>query len=80
VCTLLALQLKRVRAALPASGDDEPVLEELARFGVAINQSLAVLSRAGASPLELRSIVRTACAAVADALARFAVAERRGPA
>ncbi|MEV4299724.1 hypothetical protein [Microbispora rosea] len=41
-------------------------------FVVAINQSPAVLSRAGASDAELRSVARLARTTVADTLARAA--------
>ncbi|MFI6588312.1 TetR/AcrR family transcriptional regulator [Embleya sp. NPDC050493] len=48
---------------------DARTLDELAMFVVAVNQSLAVLSRAGASDAELRSVARLACATVANTLA-----------
>ncbi|MFE7171285.1 hypothetical protein [Streptomyces sp. NPDC057616] len=43
---------------------------ELATYVVAVNQSLAVLSRARASEAELRTVVRLACTTVADNLVR----------
>ncbi len=46
---LLDLQRQRVHTALAASSADSRTLDELATFVVAVNQSLAVLSRAGAS-------------------------------
>ena len=46
---LLDIQRQRVRAALADSSADSQTLDELATFVVAVNQSLAVLSRAGAS-------------------------------
>ncbi|MFD8649138.1 TetR/AcrR family transcriptional regulator [Streptomyces sp. RLB3-17] len=67
---LLDLQRQRVRAALADSSADSRTLDELATFVVAVNQSLAVLSRAGASDAELRSVTRLACTTVADTLAR----------
>ncbi|MFE6049204.1 TetR/AcrR family transcriptional regulator [Kitasatospora sp. NPDC056446] len=71
---LLDLQRRRVRTALathsPAPAAD--TLDELASFVVAVNQSLAVLSRADASDAELRSVARLACTTVADTLARAA--------
>ncbi|MEU1285615.1 TetR/AcrR family transcriptional regulator [Kitasatospora sp. NPDC005856] len=69
---LLDLQHRRVRAALADSSADARTLDELATFVVAVNQSLAVLSRAGAPGTELRSVTRLACATVADSLARAA--------
>ncbi|MFE4972923.1 TetR/AcrR family transcriptional regulator [Kitasatospora sp. NPDC056651] len=75
---LLALQHQRIRAALACSPADARTLDEIATFVVAVNQSLAVLSRAGASDAELRSVTRLACTTVADSLAR-AAAERDAP-
>lgn len=72
---LLDLQRQRVRTALADSSADSRTLDELAAFVVAVNQSLAVLSRAGASDAELRSVARLASATVADTLARAASAE-----
>ena len=69
---LLDTQRQRVRAALADSSADSHTLDELAMFVVAVNQSLAVLSRAGASDAELRSVARLACTTVADTLARAA--------
>ncbi|MET8544328.1 TetR/AcrR family transcriptional regulator [Kitasatospora sp. NPDC004799] len=67
---LLDRQHRRVRAALADSSSAGPgTLDELATFVVAVNQSLAVLSRAGASDTELRSVTRLACATVARSLA-----------
>ncbi|MEU0581465.1 TetR/AcrR family transcriptional regulator [Streptomyces griseoincarnatus] len=69
---LLDMQRQRVRAALEDSSADARTLDELATYVVAVNQSLAVLSRAGVSDAELRSVVRLACTTVADTLARAA--------
>ncbi|WP_049653361.1 TetR/AcrR family transcriptional regulator [Kitasatospora sp. MY 5-36] len=69
---LLDLQRRRVRAALADSPADARTLDELAAFVVAVNQSLAVLSRAGTPDAELRSVARLACATVADSLTRAA--------
>ncbi|MFE4516217.1 TetR/AcrR family transcriptional regulator [Kitasatospora sp. NPDC056783] len=69
---LLALQRRRIRAALADSPADARTLDELAAFVVAVNQSLAVLSRAGTPDAELRSVARLACTTVADSLARAA--------
>ncbi|MGA4845913.1 TetR/AcrR family transcriptional regulator [Streptomyces sp. G5(2025)] len=69
---LLDAQRQRVRAALADSPADAQTLDELAAFVVAVNQSLAVLSRAGSSDAELRSVARLACTTVADTLARAA--------
>ncbi|MEU5835709.1 TetR/AcrR family transcriptional regulator [Streptomyces diacarni] len=67
---LLDTQRQRVRAALADSLADSRTLDELATFVVAVNQSLAVLSRTGTSDAELRSVARLACTTVADTLAR----------
>ncbi|MEV5776677.1 TetR/AcrR family transcriptional regulator [Streptomyces antimycoticus] len=67
---LLDLQRRRVREALADSSADPQVLDELATYVVAVNQSLAVLSRAGTPDAQLRSVVRLACTTVADTLAR----------
>ncbi|MET9859627.1 TetR/AcrR family transcriptional regulator [Streptomyces smyrnaeus] len=70
VRALLDMQRRRVRAALADSAADARVLDELATFVVAVNQSLAVMSRAGTSDSELRAVARLACTTVADTLAR----------
>ncbi|WP_405572755.1 TetR/AcrR family transcriptional regulator [Streptomyces phaeochromogenes] len=69
---LLDVQHQRVRAALADSSADARTLDELATFVVAVNQSLAVLSRAGTSDAELHSVARLTCTTVADTLARAA--------
>ncbi|MER6920922.1 TetR/AcrR family transcriptional regulator [Streptomyces spiralis] len=69
---LLDLQRQRIRTALADSSADTRTLDELATFVVAVNQSLAVLSRAGTSDAELRSVARLACTTVADTLTRAA--------
>ncbi|MER7154301.1 TetR/AcrR family transcriptional regulator [Streptomyces lydicus] len=71
---LLDAQHRRVRAALTDSPAAPQVLDELATYVVAVNQSLAVLSRAGRPDPELRSVARLACTTVADTLARAASA------
>ncbi|MGW7541812.1 TetR/AcrR family transcriptional regulator [Streptomyces sp. NPDC054770] len=71
---LLDMQRRRIRAALADSPANSRTLDELAMFVVAVNQSLAVLSRAGTSDAELRSVARLACTTVADTLARTASA------
>lgn len=63
---LLDLQRARVRAALDDPQIDPATLDDLALYIVAVNQSLAVLSRAGASDRELRTVVRFACETVAS--------------
>ncbi|MFE2157760.1 TetR/AcrR family transcriptional regulator [Streptomyces lydicus] len=69
---LLDAQHRRVREALTGSPADPQVLDELATYIVAVNQSLAVLSRAGTPDPELRSVARLACTTVADTLTRAA--------
>lgn len=66
---LLDLQRARIRAALDVPYADPAVLDDLAAYVVAVNQSLAVLSRAGASDAELRAVVRLACETVANRVA-----------
>ncbi|MEU2427063.1 hypothetical protein ABZ619_39635 [Streptomyces sp. NPDC007851] len=62
-----------MRAALAdSSAGTRTLVDELATFVVAVNQSLAVLSRAGAPDAELRSLARLTCTTVADTLARAA--------
>ncbi|MGW4734736.1 TetR/AcrR family transcriptional regulator [Streptomyces shenzhenensis] len=70
VRALLDTQRRRVRAALADSGAEPRILDELAGFVVAVQQSLAVLSCAGSSDAELRVVVRLACRTVADTLTR----------
>jgi AcrR family transcriptional regulator len=66
---LVEVQRQRVRTALTDSPADPRVLDELATFVVGINQSLAVLSRAGVADTELRAIARLAVTTVANTLA-----------
>ena len=65
---LLDLQHARIRAALDTPHVDPAMLDDLATYIVAVNQALAVLSRAGASDAELRAVVRLACETVANRL------------
>ncbi|MFJ3027065.1 TetR/AcrR family transcriptional regulator [Streptomyces tendae] len=65
---LIAAQQQRIRTALADSSADCQSLDELATFVVAVNQSLAVLSRIGSPDSELRSVARLACSTVADAI------------
>ncbi|MEU6142798.1 TetR/AcrR family transcriptional regulator [Streptomyces sp. NPDC047081] len=67
VRALVEAQRRRVRGALAGAAPD--VLDELALYVVAVNQSLAVLSRAGTPVDELRVVTRLACATVAHTLA-----------
>ncbi|WP_274911458.1 TetR/AcrR family transcriptional regulator [Streptomyces sp. WZ-12] len=63
---LLGAQRERVRAALaPLPGVGGAELDDLALYLVGVNQSLAVLSRAGTSPAELSAVARIACGTVA---------------
>ncbi|WP_037578662.1 TetR/AcrR family transcriptional regulator [Phaeacidiphilus oryzae] len=66
---LLDQQRRRVRAALDGASAAPGALDELAGYVVAVNQALAVLSRAGATDAELRSVARLACDTVAGAVA-----------
>ena len=62
----LGFQRRRLGAALEAGGMGERDAEAFALHAAAVNQSLAVMSRADASPAHLLSIV----AVTVDALAR----------
>lgn len=64
----LGFQRRRLRAALMAGGLGEEGAEAFALHAAAVNQSLAVMSRAGASPAQLRTIVDVTVDAVATAL------------
>jgi AcrR family transcriptional regulator len=68
----------RVRAALLAGGVPRKQAEDLASLVVAVNQSLSVLSRGGASLRELRTVARTTCSAVGDALEKASSSESAG--
>lgn len=65
--SLLARQRERIRAALVPVTLPPAKIDELALFVVGVNQSLAVLSRAGVPSAELRSVVGIACSVVANA-------------
>ncbi|MDQ0809119.1 AcrR family transcriptional regulator [Streptomyces sp. B3I7] len=80
VRALLDAQRRRVRAALARSSADGRTLDELATYVVAVNQSLAVLSRAGTPVPELRAVARLARTTVADTLARGAGDDDHPPA
>lgn len=72
VRALLDTQRGVVRAALAGTTTDAETLDELAGYVVAVNQSLAVLSRAGSTTEELRAVTRLACDTVACRLRRAA--------
>jgi AcrR family transcriptional regulator len=66
---LLDRQRSRVRAALgEPRGVPDRVLDDVAAFVVAANQSLAVMSRVGSPEPELRAIVALTAGAVASSL------------
>jgi AcrR family transcriptional regulator len=73
VRALLDRQRALVRGALTTRGTgvdaDAGDLDELAAYVVAVNQSLAVLSRSGSPGAELRAVVRLAVETVAHRLA-----------
>ncbi|WP_020496680.1 TetR/AcrR family transcriptional regulator [Sciscionella marina] len=73
---LLARQRERVRGALTGAVRDATGLDELVGFVVGLNQSLAVLSRAGAAEAELRSIARLGSATVARSIMDTDAGER----
>ncbi|MEY9931756.1 AcrR family transcriptional regulator [Catenulispora sp. GP43] len=54
---VFGLQRQRLHAALKAGGLADRDAEDFAVHTVAVNQSLAVMSRAGASPAQLRAVV-----------------------
>lgn len=62
------LQTARLLAAMRASGLADSDAEAFAVHVAAVNQSLAVMSRAGASPAQLRAIVDVTLAALSHAL------------
>lgn len=64
----LRRQHARVLSPLLAGGLDREKAGELASLVVAVNQSLAVLSRAGRPLGELRAVARVTCATVGDAV------------
>ncbi|GAA2065430.1 TetR/AcrR family transcriptional regulator [Streptomyces albiaxialis] len=65
----LGLQRQRLRTALKAGGRlTDQHAEAFAEHTVAVNQSLAVMSRAGASPAQLRTIVGVTVDALSQAL------------
>ncbi|SFF94691.1 transcriptional regulator, TetR family [Actinacidiphila alni] len=57
---LLDAQRERVRAAFTGLDAESNVLDDLATYVVAVNQSLAVLSRADVPDVELRSVAALA--------------------
>jgi len=61
-------QRTRIRRALGSADRQVPRLDEVAEFVVAVNQSLAVMSRAGTESDRLRAVARIACDAVEAAL------------
>ncbi|MGW8374740.1 TetR/AcrR family transcriptional regulator [Streptomyces sp. ODS28] len=64
----LDVQRRRLRAALEAGGLTEQNAEAFAVHMAAVNQSLAVMSRAGTSPEQLRTIVDVSVDALSQAL------------
>ncbi|OLR92625.1 TetR/AcrR family transcriptional regulator [Actinokineospora bangkokensis] len=64
----LGAQRKRLRAALKASRLADQHAEDFAEHAAAVNQSLAVMSRGGASPAQLRAIVGVTVEALSHAL------------
>ncbi|UNZ20792.1 TetR/AcrR family transcriptional regulator [Streptomyces sp. 891-h] len=64
----LSFQRKRLRAALKAGRLTDQEAEAFAVHAAAVNQSLAVMSRAGASPAELLAVVGVTVDALSQAL------------
>lgn len=64
----LGFQRQRLRAALTAAQMTDQDAEAIALHAAAVNQSLAVMSRAGASPAELLAVVDVTVGAVSQAL------------
>ncbi|MBZ6285520.1 TetR/AcrR family transcriptional regulator [Streptomyces olivaceus] len=65
---LFGLQRPRLRTALKAGGMSDENAEDFAVHVAAVNQSLAVMGRAGSSPEQLRAIVGVTVDALARAL------------
>jgi hypothetical protein len=65
----LGFQFLRLRAALKACRLTDQDAEAFAVHAAAVNQSLAVMSRAGASPAQLQAIVGVTTDAFSQALA-----------
>ncbi|MFE3601177.1 TetR/AcrR family transcriptional regulator [Streptomyces sp. NPDC059142] len=64
----LGFQRRRLRAALEAGGLTDRDAETFALHAAAVNQSLAVMSRAGAGPAQLRAIVGVTVDALSQAV------------
>ncbi|MFJ4618290.1 TetR/AcrR family transcriptional regulator [Streptomyces sp. NPDC088812] len=64
----LGFQRSRLRAALKAGRMTDQDAEAFAEHVAAVNQSLAVMSRAGVSPAQLRAVVRVTADALSQAL------------
>lgn len=64
----LGLQRSRLRAALKAGRLTDRDADAFAEHAAAVNQSLAVMSRAGASPAQLRAVVGVTVDALSQAL------------
>ena len=68
VRALIDAQRQRIRHALGPEDVHLPALDELTEFILAVNQSLAVMSRAGTPMADLRAVVHIACTAVSSVL------------
>ncbi|MCX5396863.1 TetR/AcrR family transcriptional regulator [Streptomyces sp. NBC_00102] len=64
----LGLQRSRLRAALKAGRLADREAEDFAEHAAAVNQSLAIMSRAGASPAQLLAVVGVTVDALSHAL------------
>ncbi|MDV3125890.1 TetR/AcrR family transcriptional regulator [Mycobacterium sp. 21AC1] len=64
----VSLQQARLHAALRAGGLPDPVAQNFAHHVAAVNHALAVMSRSGTSPAQLRVIVDVTLDALAQAL------------
>lgn len=64
----LGSQRRRLRTALETAGMTDDDAEAFAGHAAAVNQSLAVLSRAGASPAQLRAVVDVTVGSLSKAL------------
>ncbi|MEV6754748.1 TetR/AcrR family transcriptional regulator [Streptomyces sp. NPDC051214] len=65
---VLGFQLVRLRTALKAGGLTDQKADAFAVHAAAVNQSLAVMSRAGASPAQLLAVVGVTVDALSQAL------------
>ncbi|MFK8843784.1 TetR/AcrR family transcriptional regulator [Streptomyces sp. Ac-502] len=74
----LGFQRLRLRAALKAGQLTDQDADAFAEHAAAVNQSLAVMSRAGASPTQLLAVVGVTIDALSQALGSTGISQRPG--